>query len=153
MSWANQLKTQKYKDAAEKLRQMQLRSKKQEQDFEEKQKRLKKLKSAAKRMASASRASRDKRGEGSEALSGLLEMEKLESQAYKLGHEMDSTKSSKDLLDQMDMIDLELDRLSDRLRQMDAKKQLQGKLKLLGMPLSKRRRDTSLKTCRRLSRR
>ncbi len=150
------LKSQKYKDAAKRLQAMKLRQKKDEKDLKKQRERLKKLKSAAKRMASAARNSRSQGknsqvgdGENADLLSEL--MERLSENADMLDQELNemeqqgqlgqlgnmSREQLQKLLDQMDQMDLDLDGLGNKLNRLEAKRKLQGKLRMFGMKLSK----------------
>ncbi len=150
----DKLKSQKYKDAAQKLKEMKVASKNKDQKekFTEQQKRLKKLKSAAKRMASAARQSKGSKGKNSQSND-----EGSESSASELGQMLETLEMSADDLDklmkeleklnnmneqqrqqmqqQMSEMDLDLDGIGDKLLLLQAKKNLQGKLKMLGMKL------------------
>ena len=153
---ADRLKTHKYKDAAKRLQELQLkpRAAKGQDGVRGKRERLRKLQSASRRMASAAkrgRRSSSKQNDESisEELAGLLK--KLDELAQKLGLTMDDAERDasqnggkpptaeelKKLLAEMEKLDQQLDQLGSKMREMEAKRDLQGKMRLLGVQLSK----------------
>lgn len=147
----DQLKRRKYRDAAARLREMQMRGREKGMTkLSEKRERFEHWRSAARRMAAAAQENQD-RSETSPALEALLEQlnaltETLGGEWQQLADVDDTDVSAMDeealrtLLEKMEALDLHMEEMSLRLERMEATRDLQGKLRMLGRQLSQAQR-------------